>query len=79
MTEQLRLFALTADELAQKTALVVEYHREDAGLRDQLKTAQERLRDSAEYAEVTDIKKQIRFSRERLLATMAELGAAKRD
>jgi hypothetical protein len=79
MTEQLRLFALTADELARKASLVVELHRELAAHADAIKEAQEQLRESSEYLEVQDLRKQVKAAKEQLATIMSELGAAKRD
>jgi hypothetical protein len=79
MGDQLTLFKLTREELEKKASLAAMLDLEIIQLQADLKDAQVKLRDCEEYAEVADIKGQIKMSKERLLKVHSELRAASRE
>lgn len=76
MTEQLRLFKLTAGELEQMASLATQLQIEILGLGHQLKSAQKELRESSEAEAVKDIKSQVADAKDRLAEVLERMGAA---
>lgn len=79
MSEQLRLFKVTADELEQMAALVATLGGEIIGLENQRVEAREAYKETSEYLEYKDVDQQLKDAKDRLAEASARLRAASID